>query len=83
MTHYFTCETCRVSLSKSAAVIVGSRVFCASHAVKTQTWECANGCGSWTTEVPLCFQYNGAEVLCVFCLVKQNSHKVFAALAQG
>ena len=42
---------------------------------KTMTWECANGCGSWTSEVPECFEWNGAEVLCVFCLVQENFTK--------
>lgn len=78
MTYYLTCETCRVSLSKSAATIVGSRVFCASHAVKPMTWTCANGCGSWTTDVPMCFQYNGAEILCAFCTVEKNFAKAMA-----
>lgn len=47
--------------------------------MKTMTWTCANGCGEWTTEVPDCFQYNGAEVLCVFCSVKQNFGRAMAA----
>lgn len=46
---------------------------------KTMTWECANGCGSWQTEVPMCFEYNGAEVLCVFCSVQKNFAKAMAA----
>ena len=46
--------------------------------MKLQTWTCANGCGEWTTEVPECFQYNGAEVLCVFCSVKANFSQAMA-----
>lgn len=47
--------------------------------MKLQTWNCANGCGEWTTEVPDCFQYNGAEVFCVFCSIDQNFAQAMAA----
>lgn len=48
--------------------------------MKLQTWTCANGCGEWTTEVPDCFQYNGAEVLCVFCTINKNIGKAMTAI---
>lgn len=48
--------------------------------MKLQTWTCANGCGEWTTEVPDCFQYNGAEVLCVFCTINKNIGRVMTAV---
>lgn len=46
--------------------------------MKLQIWSCANGCGEWTTEVPECFQYNGAEVFCVGCTVNNNFSRAMA-----
>lgn len=47
--------------------------------MKLQTWSCANGCGEWTTTVPDCFQYNGAEVFCTICTIRANFSQAMAA----
>lgn len=44
---------------------------------KTVTLSCANGCGSWEIEAPLCFVPR-EDIECVFCTIDKNFAKAMA-----